>query len=63
MTQPLTQTKVASPCINVCALNEAGFCQGCFRTVDEITRWSKVSNEERMAILAQVAIRRGATSP
>jgi predicted Fe-S protein YdhL (DUF1289 family) len=59
MTQASDQTKLASPCINICALDKAGFCLGCFRTVDEITRWSKVSNEERRAILAQVAIRRG----
>jgi predicted Fe-S protein YdhL (DUF1289 family) len=58
MTQPSDQTKLASPCINICALDKDGFCQGCFRTVDEITRWSKVSNDERLAILAQVALRR-----
>jgi predicted Fe-S protein YdhL (DUF1289 family) len=59
MTSPPDQSKLASPCINICALDDAGFCLGCFRTVDEITRWSKVSNEERLAILEQVARRRG----
>jgi len=49
----------ASPCINVCALDSSKrFCQGCFRTIDEISAWSRVSNDERLKILAAAACRR-----
>ncbi len=52
---------VASPCINVCRMDAANaLCVGCYRTLDEITRWSRASDDERRAILAAVARRRDA---
>ena len=31
---------VESPCINVCSMNNAtGYCQGCYRTIEEIQSW------------------------
>lgn len=51
---------VASPCINVCRMDDAGkLCVGCFRTLDEIARWSRAPDDERRAILAAVGQRRG----
>jgi predicted Fe-S protein YdhL (DUF1289 family) len=30
----------SSPCISVCRMSEkTGWCEGCFRTLDEITGW------------------------
>ena len=50
---------VASPCTNVCQLNpRTGWCEGCARTMDEITRWPLVSDDERRAILARLPERR-----
>lgn len=50
---------VASPCINICRMSpETGWCEGCQRTIEEITRWSRTSDEDRRAILAAVAERR-----
>ena len=49
MTTP--QRPVASPCVNICALDEADICTGCQRTVEEITRWSRMNNDERRAVL------------
>ncbi|WP_110949953.1 DUF1289 domain-containing protein [Pseudomonas bohemica] len=43
---------VRSPCVSICALDEADICVGCQRTVAEITRWVRMSNEERRAVLA-----------
>lgn len=61
MKQSPQQRSAVSPCINVCTLNvDNGLCQGCWRTLDEITRWSRVSNDERLAILAAAALRRTA---
>ena len=46
---------VASPCINVCRIDRrSGLCEGCRRTVDEITRWPLASDPERRAILASL---------
>jgi predicted Fe-S protein YdhL (DUF1289 family) len=42
---------VRSPCVSICALDEADICVGCQRTVAEITGWSRMSNEERRAVL------------
>ncbi|WP_047284050.1 DUF1289 domain-containing protein [Pseudomonas protegens] len=50
MTTP--ERPVASPCVSICALDEQDICTGCQRTVDEITRWSRMDNAERRAVLA-----------
>jgi predicted Fe-S protein YdhL (DUF1289 family) len=50
---------VASPCIDVCRMNaETGFCDGCFRTIDEIAAWSVYDDDEKRAVLAHVESRR-----
>ena len=41
------QRPVASPCVNICALDDDDVCTGCQRTVAEITRWSRMTNAER----------------
>jgi len=44
---------VASPCTNVCRIQpRTGWCEGCRRTTDEITRWPLASEAERRAIVA-----------
>jgi len=50
---------VASPCINVCRMNPgAGLCEGCCRTLDEIAGWSRMSADEKRAVLTQLPARR-----
>lgn len=35
-----------SPCTSVCRMSGAtGLCEGCFRTLDEIVAWSRISDE------------------
>ena len=47
---------VASPCINVCRMNsDTGLCEGCLRTLAEIAAWSRMSADEKRAVLAQLA--------
>jgi hypothetical protein len=47
-----------SPCTNVCRIDRrSGFCEGCRRTVDEITRWSLASEAEQRAILDELPTR------
>lgn len=42
---------VASPCVSVCALDEDDICTGCQRSVEEISRWSRMDNLERRQVL------------
>jgi len=42
---------VASPCVQVCALDDDDICIGCQRNVVEITRWSRMDNAERRQVL------------
>ncbi len=50
---------VASPCIDVCRMNaETGFCDGCFRTIDEIASWSAYDDDAKRDVLARVESRR-----
>ncbi len=45
--------RVKSPCTSICALNDADVCVGCYRTADEISRWSRMLPEEqRIVVLA-----------
>ncbi len=53
--------RVPSPCVNVCVIDPAsGLCRGCARTLDEIARWTSMSDSERGVVLERVAERRGA---
>ncbi|WP_246040406.1 DUF1289 domain-containing protein [Roseovarius arcticus] len=47
-----TRDEVQSPCIRVCVVHpEERICTGCLRSIDEITRWSKMTDIERSAIM------------
>ncbi len=46
-----SERPVASPCVQVCALDDDDICTGCQRTADEITRWGRMDNIERRQVL------------
>jgi predicted Fe-S protein YdhL (DUF1289 family) len=49
---------VPSPCISVCRMDAVtGYCEGCFRTLDEIAVWGMASDEERRALWTQLVER------
>ena len=44
---------IVTPCVKVCAVDgQTGVCLGCRRTLPEIAGWSRLSDEERAAIMA-----------
>jgi predicted Fe-S protein YdhL (DUF1289 family) len=46
---------ITSPCTNVCRIDrKTGWCEGCRRSVDEITGWPLASDAEKAASLAQL---------
>ena len=48
----LVETEIESPCIGVCAMDEAtGFCQGCYRTIDEIQGWWDLDNSQKQVVV------------
>lgn len=50
---------VRSPCIKVCEMNYlTGLCKGCFRTLEQIGRWSSMSNIEKLNVLKEVELRK-----
>ena len=52
-------TPAASPCIRVCRIDrENRLCEGCFRTLDEIAAWPRMSDAERIAVNERLAERR-----
>jgi predicted Fe-S protein YdhL (DUF1289 family) len=47
-----------SPCTGVCRIEAAtGWCQGCWRTLEEIADWPMLSVREKDALLARLAKR------
>ena len=49
-----------SPCISICKLNKStGFCDGCFRTINEISQWPSMTDVERMTLLETLRQRQG----
>jgi predicted Fe-S protein YdhL (DUF1289 family) len=53
----MTQPKINTPCIGVCTMADNGFCMGCFRSLDEITRWLAFNEEQRQAVMVQLESR------
>lgn len=49
---------LSSPCISVCRMSEkTGWCEGCFRTLDEITGWSHREPEAKKEVWRLIAQR------
>jgi len=54
-------TAISSPCVKLCQLDPATrLCLGCGRSLNEIGRWSNLSEAERRAIMTELPARLGA---
>ncbi len=50
---------VPSPCVGVCSLDAGtGWCDGCFRTIDEIAAWGALDNRARREVWKRLPARR-----
>ena len=55
--------EIESPCVKVCVLHpEARICLGCHRTADEIAGWSRMSRDERRALIEVLPRAQGAVA-
>ena len=48
----------SSPCVNICTLDDANVCLGCYRHVDEIVAWARLDASERRAVIERTEQRR-----
>jgi len=49
--------EISSPCVGVCQYNNDEVCSGCFRTADEISQWTTISDSEREMIMNKLDAR------
>jgi predicted Fe-S protein YdhL (DUF1289 family) len=60
----LAVSSPSTPCIQVCILDPGlRLCLGCGRTIDEIARWSAMTEEERKQIMERLPGRKAKASP
>jgi len=68
MNTPLwKRDEIESPCVQICVVHpETRICTGCYRTIDEITDWSRMTPEARRDVMDdlptradQLKVRRG----
>ena len=52
--------EIDSPCVRICVVHpDSRLCAGCFRSTDEINRWSSMPPEERRRIMEELPGRGG----
>ena len=53
---------VPSPCISVCEMDElTTSCKGCFRTLAEISQWSRMADAEKLVVWSHIEARQPPT--
>jgi predicted Fe-S protein YdhL (DUF1289 family) len=58
----MSEQEIQSPCVGVCSIDDAtGFCQGCYRTLEEIQQWWDMDNATKAAV-AKIAAEREAAA-
>lgn len=50
----IDKNDIKSPCINICKVDNAGYCIGCKRHIKEIANWQTLSNEEKYKIIMRI---------
>ena len=43
--------EIDNPCINVCEVNNRGYCKGCMRNRDERFYWHQLSDSDKSKVL------------
>ena len=55
---------IKTPCIKVCVVDgESGLCLGCYRQLNEVAGWARLTDAEREAILSELPSRKGRIRP
>jgi predicted Fe-S protein YdhL (DUF1289 family) len=49
------RAEIQSPCVKICVIHpETRLCVGCLRSIDEIGSWSRMTPDDRKAIMAEL---------
>lgn len=52
------RSEVESPCVKLCAIHpEERICVGCYRSIEEIATWSRMTPRERRAVMEDLPAR------
>ena len=55
---------IKTPCVKVCVVDgESGLCMGCYRRLNEVAGWARLTEAERDAVLAELPGRRSLIRP
>ena len=57
---------IETPCIRICRIEPtSGLCIGCWRSIDEIMGWIRMTDDQRRAVMADLSGRKwqGVTRP
>lgn len=55
---------IKTPCVKVCVVDgESGLCMGCYRRLNEVAGWTRLTDAERDAVLADLPNRRSLIRP
>ena len=58
--QVWTRDEIESPCVKLCQIHPVEkLCIGCYRTLEEIGAWSRLTPEARRAIMDELPSRKG----
>ncbi len=61
---PSPPRAIASPCVMVCTVDGAsGLCLGCLRTLQEIATWSRMTDQGRADVMADLPGRKSRIDP
>lgn len=53
--------EIESPCVQICVIHpETRLCVGCSRSIEEIGAWTRMSHEQRRAIMTELPQRMAA---
>lgn len=64
MPAPGPPRPIKTPCVQVCSVDpQSGLCLGCFRSLDEIAGWARLSDADRDAVLGELPGRRSRIAP
>jgi uncharacterized protein len=54
---------IDSPCNKICVVDTAsGFCRGCYRTLREISNWTRFTRIQKLALLEEIERRKAAAA-
>jgi len=61
---PVIPGSLRSPCVSICRIDvDSGYCEGCFRTIGEISDWGGMTDERKRAVWQELRQRRARLKP